>query len=467
MQNLTRFLRGQFDTIAAMPVTRRKFAQSLTALSAASYSRLLGANDRVGVGFIGYGLIGAQHVYDFKNQKDADMVAMCETYRPRMEQGVHELGGRAKPYTDFRKMIEDKDVEAVVVSTPDHWHAMMTMMACAAGKDVYVEKPMTLFIDEGKWMTKVARKHKRVVQVGTQQRSGKHYTRAMELLRGGAIGKVLSVRMTSYRNIMPGFGRPTEVEAPKDFDYDMWLGPAPRKPYSPHRGLYHFRWFWDFSGGQMTNLAAHSIDILQWYMNQKGPRTATSVGGRFALQDDGETPDTQDAIFEYDGFTAIFSCREASAGRPGMGGGLEFFGTKGSMSVGRAGFEITADNKMPPENVVPQFKGHPTGGVQRAQVKPEPWTEAMKEKGSSDEQFDLHVRNFLDCCKSRQRTIADVEDGHYTALACHLANISLRTGRKIKWDPEKEEILGDREAAAMMRRPYRKPWDDVLKSLLA
>lgn len=152
-------------------------------------------------------------------------------------------------------------------------------------------------------------------------------------------------------------------------------------------------------------------------------------------------------------------------GRRGMAG-LEFFGTKGSMTVSRAGFEVHADTKTNPENAVPVFRGHPTGGVQRSAAKPEPWVEAISEKGSSDEQFDLHARNFLDCVKTRQRPIADVEDGHQITTACHLANISLRVGRKLRWDPEKEEILGDREANAMLVRPYRKPWDDVLRSIV-
>jgi predicted dehydrogenase len=234
---------------------------------------------------------------------------------------------------------------------------------------------------------------------------------------------------------MPGFGAPPDATAPTEFDYNMWLGPAPERPFNPHRGLYHFRWFWDYSGGQMTNLAAHQIDILQWALKQKGPVAVTSSGGRFALQDNGETPDTQDALFEYPGFTSIWSHREASAGRR-FGSGLQFYGTKGSLEIDRGGFEVFPDNKSDPSNMIPVFKGHPGGGPQRSAAKPTPWTEAMKEPGSSDQQFDLHVRNFLDSIKTRQRPIADVEDGHFTAVACHLANISLRTGRKIHWDDQ-------------------------------
>ncbi len=446
-----------------MSLSRRTFA---TALSAAMYSRILGANDRVQVGFIGYGLIGAQHVFDFKNQRDVDLAAMSETFQPRMEEGIQACGGKAKPYKDFRKLLDDKDLQAVVVSTPDHWHAMMTILACAAGKDVYVEKPMTLFVREGRWMINAARKYKRVVQVGTQQRSGRHYQEARKLMAEGIIGKVHSVRMASFRNIMPGFGRPPGDAAPSEFDYDMWLGPAPKRPYSPHRGLYHFRWFWDYSGGQMTNLGAHQIDIMQWYLNQKGPIAVYSSGGRFVVEDDGETPDTQDAAYTYNGnLTTIWSHREGSQGS-GAGAGLEFYGTKGSLNISRAGYQIRGDVKRPPENAIPVFQGHPTGGARRQETPPtDKYVEDRSAKGSSPEQFDLHVRNFLDCIKTRQRTVADVEDGHYTAVSCHLANLSLRLGRSLKWDPVKEEIVGDREANAMLERPYREPWARMLKSL--
>ncbi len=446
-------------------VTRRG-AVAVGALAAASYRRLLGANERIQVGFIGFGLIGNEHVHDFRNQPDVDLAAMCDVYQPRLEQGVAACGGSAKSYSDFRKLLDDKDVQAVVISTPDHWHALMSVMACAAGKDVYVEKPLTVFVKEGRWMVDAAHRHNRVVQVGTQQRSGKHYQRAREVLESGYIGEIMSVRAGSFRNVMPGFGSPPDSAAPSDFDYDMWLGPAPKRPYNPMRGLYHFRWFWDYSGGQMTNLGAHEIDIVQWVMRVKGPSAVSSSGGRFALKGLGDTPDTQDALFEYPGFTSVYSFREASAGRR-QGAGLEFFGTKGSLAISRSGFEVIPDMKINPANAIPTFEGHPAGGPVRENAKPEPWVQAMKESGSSAEQFNLHVRNFLDCIKTRERPIADVEGGHQVTTACHLANISLRTGRKIRWDVEKEEILDDREASAMLVRPYRKPWDRALANLRA
>lgn len=450
---------------------RRSFVQAgaAAALGAAAYARVLGANERIGVGFIGYGLIGKRHVLDFQEQPDADLIAVAEAHRGRRDEAVAQLGKSARGFSDFRKLLEQKDVNAVVVSTPDHWHALQTMMACAAGKDVYVEKPLTLFVREGRWMVDVARKHQRIVQVGTQQRSGLHYQRARELIQSGQIGTVVSVRMTAFRNISPGYGSPPDANPPPDLDWDMFQGPAPQRKYNPNRAIYHFRWFWDYSGGQMTNLGAHSLDIALWMLGAPGPTAVTSAGGKFALTDNSETPDTQDALIEFPGWTATWSHREASADK-GDNVPLEIFGTKGSLAISRAGFALTPDRKLPPENTVPQFTGaHPVGGPQRTEIAgpPELWTRAVVDKsGNAREQFKLHVRNFLDCVKSRKRPIADLESAHRVATVCHLANLSLRLGRKLRWNAEREEIAGDAEASRLLVRPYRRPWDAELKELV-
>ncbi len=443
-----------------MQPTRRAV---LGALTAASYSRVHGANERVRLGFIGYGLIGKQHVSDFSKQPDAECAAVAEAHAGRLDEGVTACGGSAKAYRDFRKLLDDRSVDAVVVSTPDHWHCAMTILACAAGKDVYVEKPMTVFVREGRWMVEAARKFKRVVQVGTQQRSGEHYRKAIGLMRGGYLGEVHSARIAMYRNAMPGFGAPADAPPPSDLDYDMWLGPAPKRPYNPNRSIYHFRWFWDYSGGQMTNWGAHDIDIVHWLLNSPGPRVAASVGGRWSLPDNGETPDTQEAIFQYDPKLILqWSMREGGVGR-GQGQGLEFFGTKGSMTLSRGGFQVYPDPKQPPENLIPQIMGHPVGGPKTTPAKPVPWIEPVKEAATNN-LFAAHARNFLDCIKSRQRPNADVEDGHRTVTACHLANISLRLGgRSIRWDARREQIVDDHEASTYLERPYRKPWDEVLR----
>ncbi len=345
----------------------------------------------------------------------------------------------------------------------------MTMMACASGKDVYVEKPTSLFVREGRWMVGVAKRHGRVVQVGTQQRSGPHYQKARDLIREGRIGRVVSVRMWSHRNIMPGFGAPPDGEPPPDLDYDLWLGPAPNRPYNPNRSLYHFRWFWDYSGGQMTNLGQHSLDIVHWFLGATGPRAVSSSGGRFALQDNGETPDTQDSLLEYDGWTAAWSLREASRGTPPPHG-LEFCGTLGSLTISRAGFVITPDPAVDPESVVPRFGGaHPVGGPSRTgePAKAAMRTEPLEDRsGDVYDQFRRHVGDFLDAVRSRRDPISDLESGHRVATACHLANLSLRLGRKLRWDAARETSVGDPEAVAWLERPYRAPWDAERRALI-
>jgi predicted dehydrogenase len=455
---------------ASDALSRRSFVRAAggaALLTAASWQRVHGANERVGVGFIGYGLIGKRHVLDFQEQKDAALVGVAETHRGRREEALGLMGGSARGHADFRRLLDRKDVDAVVISTPDHWHALQTMLACAAGKDVYVEKPLTLFVREGRWMIDVARRHKSVVQVGTQQRSGPHYQRARELIRQGHIGKVVSVRVAVFRNVMPGFGKPADGEPPADLDWDLWLGPAPQRPYNPNRAIYHFRWFWDYSGGQMTNLGAHALDVIHWFQGAQAPTAVTSAGGRWCLADNGETPDTQDALFEYPGFTALWSHREACAGQ--TKGALEFCGPKGSLVISRAGFTLAGDRKVPPENAVPQFTGaHPVGGPRRAEAAgpDETWARSVEDRsGDPREQFRLHARNFLDCIRSRKEPVADLESAHRVATACHLANISLRLGRRIRWDAAREEVVADAEAAWMLARSYRAPWDRELKAL--
>jgi predicted dehydrogenase len=449
---------------------RRGFlaAGGTAALSAAAYARVPGANERVGVGFIGFGLIGKRHVLDFKGHKDAALVAVAEAHSGRLAEAKETMGGNPASYADFRKLLDDKNVDAVVVSTPDHWHALMTMLACSAGKDVYVEKPLTLFVREGRWMVEVAKRTKRVVQVGTQQRSGPHYAKARELIRSGQLGKVVSVRISAYRNIMPGFGRPADCNPPADLDWEMFLGPTPQRPYNPNRGIYHFRWFWDTSGGQMTNLGQHALDIVHWCLDQE-PTAVCSSGGRFCLEDNGETPDTQDALFEFSGRTAVWSHREGSAGIPGRTPPLEFLGTKGSLILSRSGFTLTSDRKVPPANRVPQASGsgHPVGGPRpvKADGPPEFWTEPAEGTGSELDQFQRHVRNFLDCVKSREQPVSDLESAHRVSTMCHLANLSLRLGRKLRWDAAKEDIVGDAEASKLLVRSYRAPWDKELDAL--
>ncbi len=448
---------------------RRHFLKSagLSALSAAVYRNVVGANERVRVGFIGIGLIGKRHLLDFLAQPDVDAAAICEVYDPRLEEGiatVMERSGRAtasrpEGYKDFRRMLDNKEIDAIVVSTPDHWHALLTILACAAGKDVYVEKPLTLFVREGNWMIDAAQKYRRVVQVGTQQRSGKQYQECVELVRHGRIGDLRHVKISSFRNITPGFSRPVGEHTFSEKDWQMWLGPAPDTKFDPRRGIYHFRWFWDYSGGQTTNLLSHNIDIVQWATGA-APRSVASMGGRYSLKGIGETPDVIESIIEFPGFIANWSCREVSAG---SGGGTEFYGTLGSLKIDRAGMEVIPDKLIPPDDQIPSFTTTRT-------VNPNPQlrTTAIKRSGFEQvrDQFAPHVRNFLDCIKSRQQPISDLQGGHQTNITTHLVNIAMKLGRTIKWDPVREEIAGDREASQMLVREYRAPWDRELKAAL-
>ncbi len=453
-------------------IHRRGFLRSTTvALTALSAGQVPGANERIGVGLIGFGLIGRFHLAALKQQPDVQVTAVCDAHRGRVEAAAGMAGSRPAKYGDFRKLLDDKRVDAVYVATPDHWHALMTMLACAAGKDVYVEKPLTLFVREGRWMLDVARRYKRVVQVGTQNRSGPPFQRARRYIQEGKLGRIVCASNNNSRNVMPGFGNPPDQAPPPELDYDMFLGPAPKRPYNPNRSIYHFRWFWDYSGGQATNLGQHSLDLVHWMLGVKGPKAVYSTGGRWFLQDNCEVPDTQDVILEYPGLIVTCQYREATAGRGGLGmGGLTFYGTYGCLPISRSGFEVSPDPKVNPNNVVAGIlgvQGHPVGGPQlEPEEKGQLWTTPEEDhSGDAIKDYARHTRNFLDCIKSRKEPLSDLESGHQVATACHLSNISLRTGRKLNWDADREQILGDPQANAMLIRPYRAPWDKELKAL--
>ncbi len=457
--------------------TRRGFLSgSMTALTAASYSRVLGANDRIGIGFIGFGLIGKQHVFNFKKSfPDVDRVAMCDVYKPRVAEGLAYMESpNAKGYSDFRKMYEDKNVDAVVVATGDHWHALLTIMACAAGKDVYVEKPLTVFIDEGKWMLQARDKYKRVVVVGTQRNHNPSHQVAKKIVQSGVLGKIQMARLSgSNRNLYPGFGKTPVENPPADLDYEMWLGPALKRPYQNHRALYHFRWFWDYSGGQMTNSHAHSISAFLMVMGLKGPTRVVSYGGRFTLEDDGETPDIQEAIVQFPGFPMTVGLRDCNAYRDVTGSVV--MGNKGNLILGSN--QVVPEMRGDPINAIPRFQLHPIGGPVYSNTPPVPWIEAQAGSGgrggagggesSEDQMFNANKRDWINCIKSRGKPLCDLEGGHRTAIICNLANMSLRLeGRSIRWDPEKEVVIGDKEAAAMCTKQYRAPWDGVLRSIV-
>jgi predicted dehydrogenase len=435
-----------------------KTVASAGLLTAASHRKVLGANERVRVGLIGNGLIGKRHLLDFQAQPDVEIVGVSEVCDERLDEAASIAGSGALRHKDFRRLLDRADVDAIVVSTPDHWHALMTILACAAGKDVYVEKPLTHVLREGEWMLRTATARRRVVQSGTQQRSGGHYQHCRDLVRNGHIGDIRSVKMGAQRNILPGFSQPVGKPLSAS-DWDMWLGPAPLVAFDAHRCLYHFRWFWDYSGGQTTNLLAHEIDVVQWFTGAL-PQRVTAMGGRYALQGLGETPDVFEAIFEYPGFLATWSQREVAASG---GGGLEFHGTKGMLKLSRAGFEVVPDKLISPEDQIPRFT------AARPSSEDAPLrTTALKEEGFEQvrDQFVPHVRNFIDCVKSRAVPASDLLSSHRTAIPCHLANVSMKVGRVLRWDNDKADVVGDPEASKLLTKEYRSPWDRELKAAL-
>jgi predicted dehydrogenase len=427
-----------------LKVTRREFAKTTIAAgvsTAISRVRILGANDRVHLGIIGAGDRGTDVWTRFLKQPDVVPVAVSDVFEPYLNRAVavaEKSGTNVTKHPDFRRLLEMKEVDAVLVGTPDHWHALNTILSCQAGKDVYCEKPLSLTILEGRKMVEAARKHNRVVQTGSQQRSGPHYQQAVKLIHEGAIGAVHKISVGYTRNAMPGF-KPEEIlgksrECPKELNWDMWLGPAPAVPYDPFRCHYHFRWFWDYSGGQMTNWGAHNLDIARWALKATGPTAVSGFGGRYEINDGGQTPDVQEVLYSFPTCVVSWTGREVNRTRDEY---LVFHGTKGTLSIMRSGFTVAPE-------------------TWRKKEKPE--IEPIEVKGDQNESQTLHVRNFLDCIKSRERPVADVEEGHLTATMCHLGNIATRLGRSLKWDAAKENFIGDKEANAMLSRPYRKPW---------
>jgi predicted dehydrogenase len=291
------------------------------------------------------------------------------------------------------------------------------------------------------------------------------------LIRDGHLGQIVSIQENFSRNLMPGFGNPPDQDPPPGLDWDLWLGPAPERKYNPNRAIYHFRWIWDYAGGQMTNLGQHSLDLVHWITGVTAPKSVYSTGGRFHLKDNMETPDTQDSILEYPGFNVVSQYREATAGRTGLGmGAIVFNGTRGTMPIGRSGYEVFPDPKVHPMTAMAAILGgHPAGGPQPV-VDPggtnQFWT--VKEKdatGNGAMDYVRHARDFLDCMKSRRQPICDLASSHQVASVCHLANISLKTGRKLVWDASQERIVNDSESNQMLRRPYREPWASELKAL--
>ena len=424
---------------------------SAGAQSAASSGRVAGANRRVRIGLVGCGGMGTADLRDML-RNGAQLIALCDVDDAQTAK-AKEFASREFSQTpdlvtrDFRRVLERSDIDAIVVATPDHWHALVTVMACEAGKDVYVEKPLSLSIGEGRVMVDVARRTNRVVQMGTQQRSAPHFTDAVDYVRGGKLGTIRLVKTWAYQDWMGNIPRVPDGDPPAGVDYDLWLGPAPKRPFNKNRFHFNFRWYYDYSGGLMTDWGAHMIDIANWGMNVTAPKAAVSIGGKFGFPDDAEeTPDTQQALWEFDGFSMIWEHATAIGQGPYMRDhGVAFHGNNGVLVVDRGGWEVLAETETP------------SGSPKHYRMAGEP----RRGTGGTDSHL-AHVKNFLECMDSRARPRSDVEIGHNSMIACHLGNIAYRLGRRVAWDVAGEKMIGDAEAQALVTRPYRAPW--ALKS---
>ncbi len=411
---------------------------SMAALGLSPSLNVAGANEKVVLGVIGPGGQGSGLLKSFAAQKDVEIAYVCDPDANRLSAAVREvdrLTSRSpKAVKDLRQVLADSAVDAVIVATPDHWHAPATILACDAGKHVYVEKPCAHNIREGRLMIEAARRHRRVVQVGTQSRSTEHVMRAMELLRNGAIGEVL-VSKAWNSQLRRNIGHAQPSAPPPELDFDLWVGPAPMVPYQSNLLPSIWRWWFAFGCGDIGNDGVHDIDIARWGLGvDTHPSRVAALGGKYFFDDDQQFPDTQYVAFEYPGDgrvghqkQLIFEQRIWSPYvQEGHENGNAFYGTKGMMILSKgAGWQLFGPRNEP------------------------------REKMSGKADSSAHHRNFLQCLKDGQRPQADIEIGHLSSALSHLGNIATRVGRVLHFDPKNEQFTGDEEAARLVRRTYR------------
>ncbi|MBK9168634.1 MAG: Gfo/Idh/MocA family oxidoreductase [Bryobacterales bacterium] len=431
------------------PLDRRTFV-----LTAASAGSILGANDRVRVALIGCGGRGRYVARVMRDAPNTEFVAACDVYEPNASAAREWAGPDARAYADFRQVLERKDIDAVLIATPDHWHAIPAVLACQAGKHVYVEKPLALTIREGRAIVEAAKQSKAVFLMGTQQRSATHFPEVAEMVRNGRIGDVRYVRVWNFVNLTPdGIGSEPDAEPPAGLDWDFWLGPAPKVPYNRKRFLSTYRYFFAYSGGFITDYGNHRFDTVHQIMGVDAPRTVAACGGRFSVKGAGDVPDTLQVTYEYPGF--VMSYEMSNLNGHGLGGrtegmryynargaldrpnGMAFYGTDGTIFADRIGYEVFAE---------PVSRDNP---APRVPVK----------RLNTQDATPLHARHFIDCIRGLMKPVLSPEDGHRATAIAHLGDIAYWTGHKLRWDAAREAFEGDAGAASHLTRAARPPWD--------
>jgi predicted dehydrogenase len=442
-------------------MTRRGFvgtvgmtAGAASVIGAPAIGKAGSANEKHRLALIGAGSRGGQLLDSFLPEKDVEIVAIADVddrhAGETADRVKKEKGNTPDTTRDYRSLLERRDLDAVIIATPDHWHAIPSIHAVMAGKDVYVEKPVGHNVAEGKAMIAAARKYNKVMAVGTQQRSSPHFQKAVEIVRSGKLGQVFWIQTWNFENISPtGMGKYPDGEAPSYVDYDRWLGPAPKRAFNPNRFHLLFRWFFDYAGGMMSDWGVHLNDIVLWALDAKGPKSVYATGGILTTDDDRDTPDTLQVVYEFPKCTLTYSMRKGNGLKlNGHDYGILFCGTDGSLMLDRQGYEVTPDKTVLPYGIKLVHGDRP---VRKISLEP------SKAKGVDGQ--NPHVRNFLDCLNSRAKPTSDIEIAHRSTNTCHLGNIAYKVGRKLEWDIETETIKNDPEANALLSREPRKGFE--------
>jgi predicted dehydrogenase len=436
-------------------------------LSASGYRRIRGSNDRIRIGFIGVGNRGTQLMHLFMDQPGCEVAALCDVYEPYMSRDrstvhpryIRDIGGAiprmgetfanpVKRYSDYRDMLADKTIDAVCISTPDHWHCLQTIHSIQSGKDVFVEKPLTITIREGRMMVDAEKNSSQVVAVGLNRRGSHNYQKLAREIPAGKIGKVTCAFASRINNMYPnGIGKFQPENPPENFNWDAFIGPRPYRPYQYNIAPYMFRWWSDYSS-QMGNWGVHYMDVIRWMMNEQAPLAISAHGGKFAVDDDRDIPDTMHVTYEFaSGSLVTFSIFEASSERFLPYGDIELRGTKATLFTGDGGYKI-----------IPTTRGQFQTWDKLADAEDYSADDEQLADGSSRNSTLNLVRDFLDCMRSRQSPLCTLEDGHRSTSFAHLANIALATGQRLYWDAGREMFTNSREANELLHYEYRKPY---------
>jgi predicted dehydrogenase len=416
-------------------ITRRNFIKTsiVSGLALASpFSRVRGANDDLRVAVAGVRGRGRGLIDGFHSIPGARVVALCDVDEKILDREVgkfKERNEKVAKYVDYRKMLDDKSIDIVAIATPDHWHVPLAAWSVVADKDVYVEKPLSHTISEGHLLVNLARKHNRIIQHGTQSRSSQGIKDAVEYMKSGELGKIrMAKAINSQRR--GEIGRQPDSPTPLHVHYDLWLGPAPKRPFNVNRFHYKWHWWWDYGTGDTGNDGIHQIDIARWGLGVEMPGAVTCSGGQLWYDDDHETPDTQIATFEYKDVYLMYEMRLWTPySHEGHENGNIFYGDNGKVSIGREGWQVTfKDGKKGPRG----------------------------DRGESS-----HIENFIKVVRSRKVSDlnADVEVGHHSAALCHMANIAMRVGRRLRFDADTEKFIDDAKANTYLTKQYRKGYE--------